>query len=150
MALIQDIVFDAGKLKLTMRYAIFETDDYDNRQYSYENDVWLAYSMPAYSGVGVRKMAIVEYKISRNLSVWLRYSHIRYENLQFIGDGLDRIDRDQKDDVKAQVVVKFWGRLLVRLIGLYLCQTKLRGKIVFLVYAAIKDHGSQPCTHSIK
>ncbi|HEX6226149.1 MAG TPA: helix-hairpin-helix domain-containing protein [Chryseolinea sp.] len=107
MALIQDIVVDAGKLKLTMRYAIFETDDHDNRQYSYENDVWLAYSMPAYGGAGVRKMAIVEYKINRNLSVWLRYSHIRYENLQFIGDGLDRIDGDQKDDVKAQVVVKF-------------------------------------------
>ncbi len=64
-ALMQDLILDVGKLKLTMRYAIFDTEDYDNRQYSYENDVWLAYSIPAYNGSGVRKMAIIEYKVNK-------------------------------------------------------------------------------------
>jgi hypothetical protein len=106
-ALIQDLILDAGKLKLTMRYAIFDTEDYDNRQYSYENDVWLAYSIPAYNGSGVRKMAMIEYKVNKTISVWLRYARMRYQNLEFIGNGVDRIDGDCKDDVKAQVVVKF-------------------------------------------
>lgn len=106
-ALMQDFILDIGKLKLTMRYAIFETEDYDNRQYSYENDVWLAYSIPAYNGSGVRKMAIIEYKINKHFSLWLRYAQIRYQNLEYIGSGLDRIDGDRKDDVKAQIVIKF-------------------------------------------
>src|SRR5918993_185224 len=106
-ALIQDFILDGGKLKLTMRYAIFDTDDYDNRQYSYENDVWLAYSIPAYYGSGVRKMAIIEYKVNKHFSLWLRYGHIRYQNVEFIGLGVDRIEGNAKDDVKAQLVIKF-------------------------------------------
>ena len=106
-ALMQDFILDIGKLKVTMRYAIFETEDYDNRQYSYENDVWLAYSIPAYNGSGVRKMAIIEYKVTRQISLWLRYAQIRYQNLEFMGSGVDRIDGDRKDDVKAQFVIKF-------------------------------------------
>ena len=106
-ALMQDFILDIGKLKFTTRYAIFETDDYDNRQYSYENDVWLAYSIPAYNGSGVRKMAIIEYKVNKHITLWLRYAQIRYQNLEFIGSGVDRIDGDRKDDVKAQVVIKF-------------------------------------------
>jgi len=106
-ALMQDFILDIGKLKVTMRYAIFETEDYDNRQYSYENDVWLAYSIPAYNGSGVRKMAIIEYKVTRHMSLWLRYAQIRYQNMEFMGSGVDRIDGDRKDDVKAQFVIKF-------------------------------------------
>ena len=106
-ALLHDLILDAGKIKLTMRYAIFDTEDYDNRQYSYENDVWLAYSIPAYNGSGVRKMAMLEYKVNKTISVWLRYARIRYQNLEFIGNGVDRIEGNCKDDVKAQLVIKF-------------------------------------------
>ena len=106
-ALMQDLILDVGQLKLTMRYAVFDTEDYDNRQYSYENDVWLAQSMPAYNGSGIRKMAIIAYKINKQIQAWLRYAHIRYRNLDFIGTSVDRIEGDTRDDVKAQLVIKF-------------------------------------------
>jgi hypothetical protein len=106
-ALMQDLIVDIGKLKFTLRYALFETEDYDNRQYAYENDVWLAYSLPAYYGSGVRKMAILEYKINKHIIFWIRYAHIRYQHQDYIGTSLDRIDGDRKNDVKAQVVVRF-------------------------------------------
>lgn len=106
-ALMQDLILDVGKLKFTLRYALFETEDYDNRQYAYENDVWLAYSLPAYYGSGVRKMAIIEYKINKHVSFWIRYGHIRYRNQSFIGTSMDRIAGDKKNDVKAQIVVRF-------------------------------------------
>lgn len=106
-ALMQDMILDVGKLKFTLRYALFETEDYDNRQYAYENDVWLAYSLPAYYGSGVRKMVMIEYKINKHVSFWIRYAHIRYRNQPFIGTSIDRIDGDKKNDVKAQLVVRF-------------------------------------------
>src|SRR5690606_16952170 len=46
VALVHDLLFSVHKFKVSMRYAVFDTEDYDNRQYVYENDVWLAYSMP--------------------------------------------------------------------------------------------------------
>ncbi|WP_276369924.1 helix-hairpin-helix domain-containing protein [Chryseolinea sp. H1M3-3] len=106
-ALMQDLIIDLGKLKLTMRYGLFETEDYDNRQYAYENDVWLAYSLPAYYGAGVRKMIILQYKINRHITFWFRYAHIRYQHQNQIGSGIDSIEGNTKDDIKAQMVFRF-------------------------------------------
>jgi len=106
-ALMQDLIADFGKLKITTRYGIFETGDYDNRQYVYENDVWLAYSMPAYAGSGVRKILIVEYKFNKHVGVWFRYAHMRYQNQDEIGTSVDRIDGNLRNDIKAQLVIRF-------------------------------------------
>lgn len=106
-ALVQDLIADFGKLKITMRYGLFDTDDYDNRQYVYENDVWLAYSMPAYADAGVRKIAIIGYKISKHIGVWIRYAHMRYKDQEAIGTSVDRIDGNIRNDIKAQVVIRF-------------------------------------------
>jgi hypothetical protein len=105
-ALVQDLIFDFGKLKITTRYALFETGDYDNRQYVYENDVWLAYSMPAYAGAGVRKILIIGYKFNKHLGLWIRYAHMRYQNQEAIGTNVDRIDGNIRNDIKAQVVIR--------------------------------------------
>lgn len=106
-AIIQDFILDVGKLKLSMRYALFETEDYDNRQYVYENDVWLAFSLPAYYGTGIRKMVIIDYKFNKHISLSARYAHTRYENQEFIGTSVDRIEGPQKNDLKAQLLVRF-------------------------------------------
>lgn len=107
MALLQDVSADFGKIKMTARYAITDTDDYDNRQYVYENDVWLAYSMPSYSGVGTRRMLLVEYKINRLLSLWLRVASSRFPEEEKIGSGLDAVNANIKNDVKFQVRISF-------------------------------------------
>lgn len=105
-ALMQDVSFNAWKFKFTLRYALFDTDDYDNRQYVYENDVLLAYSMPAYDGIGVRKLAMVEYKMNRHISIWLRYASMRYPYVDKIGSGIDGIEGNIKNDVKFQVRIR--------------------------------------------
>jgi len=106
LAVLHDINLDLGKFGITARYALFDTDDYDNRQYVYEQDVWLAYSFPAYYGVGVRNFVLVEYKVNRNLSLWLRYGHTRYTDRSVIGSGVDAIDGNTKNDVKFQLRFK--------------------------------------------
>ncbi len=99
----QDASAEIGPFQVTARYAIFDTEDYDNRQYAYENDVLLAYSMPAYNGTGVRKLLMIEYKMNRYISFWLRYSTIRYPYEEKTGSGLDTIDGNTRNDVKFQM-----------------------------------------------
>ena len=87
MALIQDIVIRKGKWKITGRYAVFDTDDFYNRQYAYENDMLMAFSFPAYQNTGSRRYAMIDYKVSRSMSMAVRYSVTAYrqqpeENVQ--------------------------------------------------------------------
>ena len=107
MALIQDISFDLGKFSITGRYALFDTQDHDNRQYVYERDVWLAYSLPAYSGVGVRNYLLTEYSVNKHLTLWIRFAHIRYTDINEIGSGADTIEGNSKNDIRIQARIKF-------------------------------------------
>lgn len=107
MALIQDISVSTGKLTFTGRYALFDTDDYDNRQYVFERDVWLAYSLPAYSGVGVRGYAMIEYMFHKKLTCWVRYAQSRYTDRDEIGSGADTISGNRKTDVRIQARITF-------------------------------------------
>ena len=74
LALSQDVSLKVGRFQLTGRYAVFDADSYDNRLYFYENDVLFAYSMPAYNGIGTRKMLMLQCRVSRWLTVWTRYA----------------------------------------------------------------------------
>jgi len=102
-ALIQDINFGIGRFLLSTRYAIFDTDDYDNRLYVYEKDVWLAFSLPAYFGQGVRNYIMVQYKISSKVDLWLRWAQTRYSDQNTIGSSNETINGNVKNDVKLQL-----------------------------------------------
>ena len=107
MTLIQDISYDMGRFTITGRYALFDTEDYDNRQYVYERDVWLAYALPAYAGMGVRNYLLAEYTVNDHLTVWFRLSHTRFTDRNEMGSGVDTIEGDTKNDVRVQVRLKF-------------------------------------------
>lgn len=107
MVLIQDATLDFGTLMVSARYALFDTDDYDNRQYVYERDVWLAYTLPAYSGVGIRGYIMVEYSITRMTSLWLRWSQTTFSDREVIGSGPDAIAGNTRNDVRMQVRFRF-------------------------------------------
>jgi hypothetical protein len=52
-------------------------------------------------------MVIVEYKFNRHFSLWLRYGQTRYRDQEYIGASVDRINGNSKEDVKAQLVIRF-------------------------------------------
>jgi hypothetical protein len=106
MVILQDVIVSIGQFQISGRHALFDTDDFDNRQYVFENDVWLAYSLPAYHGVGIRNYFLVEYKLSKKASIWLRYSRTRYKNQDEIGSGLDKIEGNSKNDIKLQLLLR--------------------------------------------
>ncbi|WP_210516468.1 helix-hairpin-helix domain-containing protein [Hymenobacter terricola] len=106
--LAQDVGYQLNRtLKLTARYALFDADDYDTRQYVYEQDVLLAVSVPALYGRGTRVYGIAEIRLNRSLSLWLRYAETRYRHQGVIGTGLETIQGTLRSEVKAQLRVKF-------------------------------------------
>lgn len=120
--LYQDLVFRLGmRVKLTGRYAIFSTSDYNARIYAYENDMPGAFSIIPYSGTGSRYYLMLNYRITRGLDMWLRLGTTRYfspnnangvnNNLYYapyeLGSGLDAIQGNSKSELKFQVRYSF-------------------------------------------
>lgn len=103
----QDLSYKIGwKWKLTGRYAIFNSD-FDARIYAFENDVLGFFSIPAYSGVGSRYYAIVNYKPKRWLEFWARFARTHFYNERTIGSGLSEIQGNKRSELKLQMRFKF-------------------------------------------
>jgi len=50
---------------------------------------------------------MTEYTVSKHLSVWVRFAHIRYTDRNEIGSGSDTIEGDTKNDIRVQARIKF-------------------------------------------
>ena len=107
--LYQDLTYSFRKvpLRISGRFAIFETDSYNTRIYTYESDVLYAFSVPALYDKGSRYYLLVNYELNRNLELWLRFSQTHYPDRKVIGTDLDQINGNTRSEVKAQVRVKF-------------------------------------------
>jgi hypothetical protein len=105
--ILQDVIVSLNKFKFSARYALFDTDDFDNRQYAYENDVFMSYSLPAYYGVGTRRYCVVQYKMNRMFTFWLRYSHTRYLHAETSGSGPEEIEGNKRNEIKFVARIKF-------------------------------------------
>ncbi|MDX2301442.1 MAG: helix-hairpin-helix domain-containing protein [Microscillaceae bacterium] len=106
-ALVQDFGFDFGKLRLDFRYSLFDTDDFDNRQYVYEKDVLWSFSIPAYNGRGIRSYALLRYQITRKIDVWLRYARFDYQNQDTVSSGGEETQGNTRSEIRAQVRFEF-------------------------------------------
>lgn len=104
--IVQDATFNFGKFTLSGRYALFQTDDFENRQYVYEKDVLYAFSIPAYDGLGSRNYLLIQYKHNRNWHFWVRYVVTHYRDRKKIGSGLEEIDGNIKSALKLQLRIK--------------------------------------------
>ena len=103
----QDLSATVGRWKADARFALFDTDNFVNRQYVYENDVLYAFAIPAYSGSGVRNYLVVRYKLNRHLSFWTKVARTTYYDRTEVGSRLETINGNHRTEVKFQVVVKW-------------------------------------------
>jgi hypothetical protein len=106
-AIAQDVGADFGKFSFSGRLAYFDTDDYDNRQYFYEQDVLYAFSFPAYYQKGFRHYCLVQYKFARNVDCWLRWARTDLLNESTFGSGLEEISASHRSEVKVQIRLHF-------------------------------------------
>ena len=105
----QDIIYNDPEKPwlLNARYALFDTDSYNERLYAYESDVLYAFSIPSYYYKGSRFYLMGKYSFGRRLDLWVRYALTQYANKQKIGSGLDEIDGNQKSEIKVQLRLRF-------------------------------------------
>lgn len=80
--LYQDILFTFRRIPVDLkaRYAIFDTDSYNTRIYTYENDVLYSFSVPALFSKGTRSYLLMKYSPGNALSFWLKLSRTRFSN----------------------------------------------------------------------
>lgn len=105
----QDINFrkTGSKLDFSARYALFDTDTYDERIYAYENDVLYGYSIPGLYSKGSRMYLLVRWTATRHLDFWARIAHTNYVNKDVVGSGLEEIKGPSKTELKIQMRVTF-------------------------------------------
>lgn len=104
----QDIKYSPGKLPLSFaaRYAVFNTQGWNSRLYTYENDVLYGYSIPALYDKGYRTYFLAKYTISKNIDLWLRWAQTYYSDKDLIGSGLNQINGNKQSEIKLQLRMK--------------------------------------------
>lgn len=109
MMMYQDFIYKpiSSPVRITARYAIFDTDDFNTRIYAYENDILYEFYIPAFANRGSRFYVNLRYDLTRWMTAELRYARTQYENLTEISSGNNQILGDTQTEVKAQLVFKF-------------------------------------------
>ncbi|EAZ79976.1 ComEA family DNA-binding protein [Algoriphagus machipongonensis] len=95
---LQDLRYGNETWKLTGRVALFDTDNYDNRQYAFENNVLWTFSIPAFSGQGMRYYLIGQYDVNSQLTAYLRFARTNYTDRESISSGLQMIEKPHQTE----------------------------------------------------
>ena len=90
-------------LKVKSRIGYFDTDDFDSRIYTYENEILNAFSIPPYSGKGSRFYLYLRYTGIDDLSIEARYGNTFVDSDEGFGAGRELIEGKNKSDVKFQI-----------------------------------------------
>jgi hypothetical protein len=105
----QDFVFrpKSFPLDIALRYALFDTDSYDTRLYSFENNALYVFAVPAYYYQGSRAYILVRYSFARHFDLWVRYGEFLYNNRSTISSGAEEIKGSRKSDFVVQLRMSF-------------------------------------------
>ncbi|MDD2530557.1 MAG: hypothetical protein PHN41_04950 [Bacteroidales bacterium] len=100
----QDLILKPQSLPLSLnlRFAYFNTDDYDNAFYVYEYGLPLNYSSSQLYDKGIRSYIILRYDFNPNIFLTARYSLTNYFNKTTIHSSNDRIDSNKKQEIGFQ------------------------------------------------
>ena len=104
----QDLIYrpKSSPLDLSLRYALFDTDSYDTRIYTYESNALYVFSVPAYYYKGSRAYALIRYTFLRKVDVWVKYGRNIYANRSSLGSGSEMINQNTRSDITVQLRFK--------------------------------------------
>jgi hypothetical protein len=105
----QDFIFRPKSLPfdVAMRYALFDTDSYDTRIYSFENNALYAFAVPAYYYQGSRAYLLLRYSFLKKCDLWLKYGFFLYNNRTTVSSGAEQIQGSKKTDLLIQLRIQF-------------------------------------------
>ncbi len=105
----QDLLYRSKgfPLEFTFRYAIFDTESYDVRIYSYEYNLQNVFSIPVYFGQGSRGYAMVRYTfMNGKCDLWLRYAAFVFDGEGSLSSGPETIQGNVRSEVGAQLRIR--------------------------------------------
>lgn len=104
----QDFKYRFAKLpiQLVFRYSVFDIKDFENRIYSYENDLSQSFSVPANYGNGQRYYLLLKWKIRKNLGFEIKYAKTIFRDRNEISSGLNTVDGNELSELKMQFKLK--------------------------------------------
>ena len=107
--LYQDFIYKplSSPWSVSARITLFDTDDFQTRIYTYENDLIYYYAIPAFDDRGIRYYINLRYKGIRNLTAEIKYARTRWPDMTSVGNGNDEIQGNQRSEVRAQVIYRF-------------------------------------------
>lgn len=85
----------------------FHTNDWDSRISTYEKSILHAFSIPSFSGEGLRSGFTAKWNISSFLSVQMKLAWTHYMDRDVIGSGLEAIEGKDKVDVYGLIRMKW-------------------------------------------
>jgi hypothetical protein len=95
---LQDVQYGQNRWRVTGRFALFDAQTYDNRLYTFENNVLWTFSLPSFSGQGMRYYLLGQYQINPKLTAYFRFSRTSYTDRDVISSGLQTIDAPHQTD----------------------------------------------------
>lgn len=108
MIFTQDILIKpkSTPFDLALRYALFDTDSYDTRLYTFETNALYVFSVPAYYYQGSRAYFTLRYTFLRRFDLWVRYGAFIYSNRTTLSSGAEQINGNTKSDITLQLRIK--------------------------------------------
>jgi hypothetical protein len=105
MLLTQDLIFKpkSRPYDLSLRFALFDTDSYDTRIYTFESNALYVFAVPAYYYQGSRAYVVLRYSFWRSCDLWIKYGVFLYENRSTISSGPEQITGNKKSDLLIQL-----------------------------------------------
>jgi hypothetical protein len=101
----QDLVVrpKSSAFDVALRYALFDTDSYDSRIYTFENNALYVFSSPSYYYQGSRAYILVRYSFLKVCDLWVRYGTFLYSNRTSLSSGAEEIVGNRKSDITVQL-----------------------------------------------
>jgi hypothetical protein len=103
----QDVGVNLAKtgFDFKLRFALFDTDTYDERLYAYENDLSFTFNISSYYYRGCKNYFIIRWK-SKRFEIQGKISRTLFLNKHQISSGLELIDAPHKTEVKVQIILR--------------------------------------------
>lgn len=92
---------------ISLRYALFNTDDYSSRIYAYERDAYFTYSIKAYFYKGQKVYLLAKWRMNRLFTFVFRIAHTRFPYQLTIGSSNDLIEGNKKTDLTIQMRMRW-------------------------------------------
>lgn len=92
-----------SSVRLDARFALFDTDDFETRIYTYEHDLLYSFSVPALFDRGQRSYVLVRVNPVPALTIESKYSLTWYPHRRTIGSGLNATTGNRIREVRLQI-----------------------------------------------